>query len=176
MQRKHLVEAARDLNKVMELSPEIDIAGSSAAIKDSLLEASELLTEKDAVHSSTRDVIKALKAGDTVDNADHGGDAGDTKTATTTTAKPKAKAEAKAKEPKPPAEPKVRVFKKDTLVYRLKVMLLKNPALTSDELSAALVKEGFKPGASTVGAFRQDFLHSLRVLKNNGHDIPGIEA
>ena len=85
--------------------------------------------------------------------------------------KPKAKAEPKEKQPAAP-----RVLKKDTLVYRLKEMVLRNPALTVDEISAALVKEGFKPGASTVGAFRQDFVHSLRVLKANGHDIAGIEA
>ena len=180
MERKQLVQAARDINKREIVNPNIDVSGTVSELRDNLLMAADLITDNDQLDESTRSVLKALKGGDTADETDRAGDeAGGTKTATKSKTEKTPKADAKPKEPKEPKEPKtpvVRVFKKDTLVYRLKAMVLQNPALTSDQIEAKLKDEGFKPGASTVSAFRQDFMHSLRVLKNNGYDIPGVEA
>ena len=73
-----------------------------------------------------------------------------------------------------PAQPKaLRAMKTDGIVYRVKMLTLATPSITDDELIAALKSEGFKnPSPSTVSAFRSDFVHSLRLLKTQGYDVP----
>ena len=108
MERKQLVNAARDLNKTLELSPSIDVSGSVAEIRKSVLEAAELLTDKDPVQGSTREVLAALRDGSAVnDTTDSGGEV-DGGTTTKTKKGKVAKAPKAAKEPKAPKEPKVR--------------------------------------------------------------------
>ncbi len=57
--RAQLVDAATDLNKVLDLSPAIDVKQGVEKLKDQIKEAAILLSDDDAVEDATREVIKA---------------------------------------------------------------------------------------------------------------------
>lgn len=60
--RKELVQAAKDLNKVLDADPPIDIEKGVDEIKKGILEAASLLTEADKIEDGTRKVINELQA------------------------------------------------------------------------------------------------------------------
>jgi hypothetical protein len=60
--RAKLVEAAKDLNKVCDLNPAIDIKLSVDELAPLVLEASQLLRDEDEPQDSTREVVAALQA------------------------------------------------------------------------------------------------------------------
>lgn len=60
--RTELVEAAQDLNKVLDADPPIDVEKGVDEIKKEILEAASLLTEIDKIEDNTRKVIDALRA------------------------------------------------------------------------------------------------------------------
>lgn len=60
--RASLVDAARDLNKVLDLSPEIDVKLGVAELRSLVTEASAQVVEGDAISDATRGVIEALTA------------------------------------------------------------------------------------------------------------------
>lgn len=63
---------------------------------------------------------------------------------------------------------KVRTISKTSELYRLKTMVIKNPAITNDQLKA----KGVAMSDASIATFRQDFVHSLRVLKEEGFKVP----
>lgn len=60
--RKQLVEAAKDLNKVLDADPPIDVEKGVDEIKKEILEAAILLTDGDKIEDETRAVIDELQA------------------------------------------------------------------------------------------------------------------
>jgi hypothetical protein len=60
--RAKLVEAAKDLNKVCDLNPAIDIKLAVDELAPLVLEASALLRDEDEPQDSTREVVAALQA------------------------------------------------------------------------------------------------------------------
>jgi hypothetical protein len=60
--RAKLVEAAKDLNKVCDLNPAIDIKLPVDELAPLVLEASALLRDEDEPQDSTREVVAALQA------------------------------------------------------------------------------------------------------------------
>ena len=60
--RKELVEAAKDLNKVLDADPPIDVEAGVDEIKKTILEAASLLTDADVIEGNTRKMIDELKA------------------------------------------------------------------------------------------------------------------
>jgi hypothetical protein len=80
---------------------------------------------------------------------------------------------AKAKKAKAPRakSTKLRVLKKGG-VYNLKLLVLKRPAITNEEIKSKLKDDGIKMSDASIATFRQDFVHSLRVLKEKGFDVP----
>jgi hypothetical protein len=71
--RAKLVEAAKDLNKVCDLNPAIDIKLAVDELAPLVLEASALLRDEDEPQDSTREVVAALQAEQ--DGAEEGGEA-----------------------------------------------------------------------------------------------------
>jgi hypothetical protein len=72
--RAKLVEAAKDLNKVCDLNPAIDIKLPVDELAPLVLEASQLLRDEDEPQDATREVIEALQA----EQDGGGGEAGET--------------------------------------------------------------------------------------------------
>jgi hypothetical protein len=68
--RAKLVEAAKDLNKVCDLNPPVDIKLSVDELAPLVLEASQLLREADEPQDSTLEVIAALQAEQDGDEAE----------------------------------------------------------------------------------------------------------
>jgi hypothetical protein len=71
--RAKLVEAAKDLNKVCDLNPAIDIKLAVDELAPLVLEASALLRDEDEPQDSTREVVAALQAEQ--NGAEEGGEA-----------------------------------------------------------------------------------------------------
>src|SRR5271157_3123105 len=59
--RADLALAAKDLNRVLDLDPQIDIAQKGAALRDQVLEAAKLLKDGDAIDDATIAVVKHLQ-------------------------------------------------------------------------------------------------------------------
>ena len=93
--RAQLVDAARDLNKVLDLSPQIDVKQGVEDLKSKITEAASLLREGDAIDPATREVIDSINA-----------PAQDAETSGTADVAEKAPKPAKVKAEKPPKEPK----------------------------------------------------------------------
>ena len=70
IKRGDLVDAAKDLNKVLDLDPAIDVSKSVEEIRRDLEEASRLLSEDDALEDNTRAVVAALRGKEEVEKAD----------------------------------------------------------------------------------------------------------
>jgi hypothetical protein len=68
--RAKLVEAAKDLNKVCDLNPAIDIKLAVDELAPLVLEASALLRDEDEPQDSTREVVAALQAEQDGDEAE----------------------------------------------------------------------------------------------------------
>lgn len=60
--REELIEAAKDLNEVLGLAPEIDVSGYLKDIVEDIREAAQLITEADKISEETKQVIKGLVA------------------------------------------------------------------------------------------------------------------
>jgi hypothetical protein len=60
--RAALVDAASDINKVLDLDPAIDVKLGVKELRASIAEAANLLTDKDAISDATRSVVDALKS------------------------------------------------------------------------------------------------------------------
>ena len=60
MNRRALVDAAEELNNVLNLEPRIDVKLGVSELKAQLLEATALLRETDTLQESTRDVVEEL--------------------------------------------------------------------------------------------------------------------
>lgn len=60
--RAELVAAARDLNKVLDLEPPIDVKQGAADLKAKILEANQLMREGDPVTDATKEVLAQLTA------------------------------------------------------------------------------------------------------------------
>lgn len=60
--RKELVDAAKNLNEVLDADPPIDVKKGIDEIKREILEAAGLLTESDVIKDNTRKVIDELTA------------------------------------------------------------------------------------------------------------------
>ncbi len=60
VKRGDLVAAAKDLNKVLDLSPPIDVSKGADEIRPQVQEAVKLLTDADAVSDETRSLITQL--------------------------------------------------------------------------------------------------------------------
>lgn len=61
MEKKAIVSAAKELNRVMGLEPKIDVKADVEEIKTLILEAAEFLNDDDDVSDETRDLIAELK-------------------------------------------------------------------------------------------------------------------
>lgn len=61
--RGALVDAAKDLNKVLELSPAIDVKKGVKELRADVLEAASLLKDKDPISKETRAALDALGRG-----------------------------------------------------------------------------------------------------------------
>jgi len=59
--RADLALAAKDLNRVLDLDPQIDVAQKGAALRDQVLEAAKLLKDGDAIDDATIAVLKHLQ-------------------------------------------------------------------------------------------------------------------
>ena len=70
IKRGDLVDAAKDLNKVLDLDPAIDVSKSVEEIRRDLEEASRLLSEDDALEDNTRAVVAALRGKEEVEKVD----------------------------------------------------------------------------------------------------------
>ncbi len=81
-----------------------------------------------------------------------------------------AKKKAAAKKAAAPKKP--RTIKKDGGVYQLKKMVLAKPGITNEDIAGKLTAKGIKLSEASIATFRQDFVHSLRVLKEEGYDVP----
>ena len=58
--REELIEAAKDLNKVLGLAPEIDVSRPLKDIVEDIREAAQLITDADKINEATKQVIKGL--------------------------------------------------------------------------------------------------------------------
>lgn len=70
------------------------------------------------------------------------------------------------KEAATPAKP--RTLKEDGVKYRIKKLMVNEPNISADEITASLKKDGDKPSKFTVAAIRSEFRHSLQVLRDLG--------
>lgn len=61
LEKKTLVKAAKELNGVLGLEPEIDVKLKQEKLEDAILSAAELLEPEDDISPSTMDVINTLK-------------------------------------------------------------------------------------------------------------------
>jgi hypothetical protein len=83
--------------------------------------------------------------------------------------KPAAPASAKTKQPEAAAKPnggkKILTGGAQTLI---KQAIIKNPAITTEEITEMLAKKGLRTSPLTVSTIRSDFKHSIRVLQDSG--------
>ena len=100
--RAQLVDAAKDLNTVLDLSPPIDVRAGVDDLKEKIKEAAELLRDSDEIASATRAVVDAITGKvDSTDGDEAGDDDGETKVKAEKPAKVKAEKPAKVKAEKP---------------------------------------------------------------------------
>lgn len=72
--RAALVDAAKDLNKVLDLSPAIDVKLGVNELKIKAKEAAELLRDSDKITDATRKVIDELSDGGSEDGGSEDGE------------------------------------------------------------------------------------------------------
>ena len=95
--RAQLVDAAKDLNTVLDLSPPIDVRAGVDDLKEKIKEAAELLRDSDEIASATRAVVDAITGKvDSTDGDEAGDDDGETKVKAEKPAKVKAEKPAKS--------------------------------------------------------------------------------
>ena len=113
--RAELVAAARDLNKVLDLEPAIDVKQGVSDLRAKILEAQQLMRDGDPIAESTQAIIDELKAppeGESSSDAEVDTDAGvepeDSGETVTASKSKSSKSKSTAKEPKGPktAKPK----------------------------------------------------------------------
>ena len=61
MERKVLIKAAKELNRIMGLEPSINTEGDIVELKEGLSLACEMITPEDEISSKTKAVLKNLK-------------------------------------------------------------------------------------------------------------------
>lgn len=118
MQKKDLVKAAKELNKVLGLEPEIDTKQDIEKLSEELLVAADLIEPEDDISEETAALIEELGAGD-----DSGEEEAppkeeppkkETKKETKPKAPPKPKKEETAPAPEKPKKPKAPTTEKVT--------------------------------------------------------------
>lgn len=67
--RSALVSAAKDLNKVLDLSPPIDVKLGVSELREQVTEAASLVKDSDSVEDDTRDLLEALEDGEEAEDA-----------------------------------------------------------------------------------------------------------
>ena len=140
MKKTELVKAAKELNGVLGLDPQIEVKGiDKEELQVKILEAAGLLVPEDEVTEATKEVINTLtEMANPVSENETPLDDQDTPGQAATDAPAKAPKAPKApKEPKEPKEPKV--TKKSIVIGCLK------DGATIEEMAQAIVDQGIDP-------------------------------